>query len=296
MVRTLQTAELAVEILEGYGLEGSFKSVCENVPCSGRFRVRRGDNFVEEQHLEIARHMHSVAASVKDLLQTVFSITVTFAGLTIRHKSGRQCSVDLLAKFGGDFCWFELKWTRRPLTSPGLGSLEASEKIKAFSEIQQCLRDWTRIEEQGGGPVYPAQRLGKLLVNPSGFRLVWQQGGELCHNFDAQPAVQRSVRTRPSNWSAWNETEKASGNARKRAYKETEDSADSVAASSATRRNFDPTRTHRTRSRVAESFPDGLPRPRLLKAITHGCFIVASLNRSGFGLSWWDRVQVPDTL
>ena len=70
------------------------------------------------------------------------------------------------------------------------------------------------VKEQSGGPVYAAQRLDKLRVNPFRFRLVWQQGRELCRTFDTQTAISRSVRTRPSNWRAWNEGKKASENAR----------------------------------------------------------------------------------
>ena len=152
--------------------------------------------------------------------------------------SGVKCSVDLLARVAGEFCWFELKWTRRSLESPGLGSLQADDKVKTFSDIQRCLRDWTRVKEQGGGPVFPAQRLGKLLVNPFGFRLVWQHGEELSHSFDAQPSAQRKRRSGGSNWEAWNTSETAALNPCEKTYKKTEAGEDSVAASTATRHNI----------------------------------------------------------
>ena len=77
MVRFVQTAELLVEALEGYGLETGFKDLCTANPCSGWIRVKRGDVFVAEQHLEIARNMYGMASLVKHLLERLFGIVIT---------------------------------------------------------------------------------------------------------------------------------------------------------------------------------------------------------------------------
>ena len=217
-----------------------------------RFQI--GDAFVEEHHPELAAMMYEKAACVKAFLEQQFDIVVTFAGLTIhRKRGGSSCSIDLLATVGCDYCWLELKWTRKSLDTPGSVDLAANEKIKLFSRIQGRLSAWVRDDKQGGGPVFPAQRLGKLVVRPTGFALAWQHGETVRYNFENEDSANKGqrVRIRPNSWDAFNEQEKKTGNARKKAYKRTERGEESVAASIATRHNFDANRVHRTRSRVA---------------------------------------------
>ena len=129
-----------------YGLDQGFKDVRTETPGSGFIRVRRGDDFAAELHVDMARNRHRVAPLVTIRLETLFDITFVFAGLAILHMSGAKCSVDFLARTASDFCIFAVKRARRSLDSPGVGSLQADGTVNTLSGVQKCFRSGERME------------------------------------------------------------------------------------------------------------------------------------------------------
>lgn len=224
MVRTLQTFLTCLDVC---GLEDGFRKLCEDVPCNGSFRVKRNGEFDEDAHPEVAVRMHDVAAKVKHILASKFNLTVKFGKLTIHHRNGVDpMRIDLVVQSGRDYCWMELKWTRKGLECDGSEvNVLAREKEQLFQKAQQRLRDWRRDSNQGGGPVFPAQRLGVLFVSPDGFRIRSQDGNDFLHYY---PTPTSSSRSGLSNWQSFNDVETATGNKRKRAYAATSDGVDSI--------------------------------------------------------------------